>query len=413
MSELHETSTAGHSRTETFPNGQTSLSERVRSLRLTAGGPASRPRSAWLPWGLTIIALATAAVFGWRAYRLTPADVAQLPEQGTVTSEVRAPAAPGAVAPTTTAPGEVVLDAKGYIIAAHQIQLSPQVGGEITWLDPNFKEGAFYKKGDRLAELDPIIYAAKLKSAQASLRVAEVNLKQVETGSTLKEITAAKATLLSLAARLELSRIDERTKFLAGPGTSREEKAKATVQKALDQAAHDAQKETLAKVEVALEEQRLIARANVLKAQADVEEAEKQVQNCTILAPTTGIVLSKKTELGGYVNPQAFGAAGFLCEMADLRDLEVELDIQERDINRVKPGQRCRIMPEAGQRDEDFLKTHPEGYLGSVSRRMPVANRSKGAITVRVKVEVPAQEKSGEHLLPDMGVMVWFFKEDK
>ena len=46
------------------------------------------------------------------------------------------------------------LEAKGYVIAAHQIQISPQVGGEIVWLDPNFKEGAIYKKGDKLAEFE-------------------------------------------------------------------------------------------------------------------------------------------------------------------------------------------------------------------------------------------------------------------
>lgn len=413
MNDLHDSSTSSLGGSERFPDGQVSLSERVRSLRLTAGSPAARPRSAWLPWGVTVIALATAGVFGWRAYRLTPAEAAPLTQRAPVGEEVRPPAPANAVTPTTTAPGEVVLDGKGYVIAAHQIQISPQVGGEVIWLDPNFKEGAFYKKGDRLAELDPVIYAAKLHSAQAALRVSEVNLEQVETGSTLKEITAARATLLSLEAKLELSRIDERNKNLAGPASSREDKEKATVQKALDQAAHDAQKETLARLELALAEQRLVARANVFKAQADVEEAQKQVQNCTIRAPTTGIVLTKKTELGGYVNPQAFGAAGSLCEMADLLDLEVELDIQERDINRVKSGQRCRIMPEAGQRDPEFLKTHPEGYFGTVSRRLPVANRSKGAITVRVKVEIPAHEKGGEHLLPDMGVMVWFFKEDR
>jgi hypothetical protein len=42
---------------------------------------------------------------------------------------------------------------------------------------------------------------------------------------------------------------------------------------------------------------------------------------------------------------------------------------------------------------------------------MPVANRSKGAITVRVKVEIPPDEKSGEYLLPDMGVLVSFLKD--
>ena len=67
-------------------------------------------------------------------------------------------------------------------------------------------------------------------------------------------------------------------------------------------------------------------------------------------------------------------------------------------------------MPESGQRDEEFLKVHPQGYTGVVSRRMPVANRAKGAITVRVKIEIPETEKSGESLSPDMGMLVQFLK---
>ena len=63
-------------------------------------------------------------------------------------------------------------EATGYIIAAHQIQLSPQVGGEIIWLDADFKEGAIYQKGASWPEIDPVIYAAQLKSAQAALAVA-------------------------------------------------------------------------------------------------------------------------------------------------------------------------------------------------------------------------------------------------
>jgi HlyD family secretion protein len=387
-----------------------SLSDRVRSLRLKTGGPGVKPRSAWLPWGLTVISLATAGVCGWRAYLLSPADAALPAEQAGSGGDNPSSSIADVIAGSAPAAGEVALDSKGYVIAAHQIQLSPQVGGEIIWLDPNFKEGAVYRKGDRLAEVDPVIYVARVKSAQAALKAAEVNLREVETGSALQEIRAAKAQLTTMAAKLELARIDERNKRRAGAGTSRDDMEKATVQVLADQAAHEAQKETLDKLEVSLEERRLLARAQVTQAQGVLEEAQKNLKNCTITAPTTGIVLTKKAELGGYVNPLAFGAAGYLCEMADLRDLEVELDIQERDISRVKTGQRCRIMPEAGQRDESFLKTHPQGYAGVVSRRMPVANRAKGAVTVRVKVEIPPEERSGEYLLPDMGALVSFLK---
>jgi multidrug resistance efflux pump len=403
--------------------GQPSLSDRVRSLRLQSAGPPPKPRSHWFLWGLVIIVLATGGVFGWRAYRLASGSPAPTAGQtaaqaadgetkdeagksgGTLTSSSTTTSAAA-----TAATGDVVLDSKGYIIAAHQIQLSPQVGGEIIWLDPNFKEGAVYKKGEKLAEVDPVIYAAQLDSAQAALNVAHTNLTQVETGSTLQDIEAAKAQLQNLSAKLEMSRIDERYDVAAGIAVSMHDKEKASAQVKVDQSAVEVQKATLLKLQVSLVEQRAVAKAQVLSAQAAVQQASKQLKNCTIVAPTTGIILSKKAELGGYVNPLAFGAAGYLCEMADLKDLEVELDIQERDISRVTSGQRCRIVPEAGQHDEAFLKTHPTGYAGVVSRRMPVANRAKGAVTVRVKVDIPDSEPSGEYLLPDMGVLVSFLK---
>jgi multidrug resistance efflux pump len=392
-------------------NGPDNLSERVRSLRLSGQAtPTRRGYGGLLPWLLCLLLLASTIAFGYQASRAKgEADASE----GSAASAAPGTPSAGGVTDAVASSGDVVLDGKGYVIAAHQIQLSPQVGGEIVWLDPHFKEGAFYEKGAKLAQVDPVIYDAQLKSAEAAVQSAEVNLRQVETGSTLNDIQVAKAQLVNMAAKLDLSRIDDRYNRAAIGGVARYDLDKATAQIRVDQAACEVQKETVHKLEVALEEQRLTARAQLQKARADLEQAKKQRRNCEILAPTTGLILTKKAELGGYVNPLAFGAAGYLCEMADLKDLEVELDVQERDIAHVKAGQRCRIMPEAGQKDAEFLKTHPQGYAGVVSRRLPVANRSKGAITVRVKVDFPKEEKSGEYLLPDMGVIVSFLKVEK
>jgi multidrug efflux pump subunit AcrA (membrane-fusion protein) len=85
---------------------------------------------------------------------------------------------------------------------------------------------------------------------------------------------------------------------------------------------------------------------------------------------------------------------------ADLSDLEVDLTIQERDISRVFRGQPCKVRAEA----------FPDRtYQGTVSRLMPIADRAKGAIPVRVKVSVPAEEE-GVYLKPEMGVLVTFLK---
>ncbi len=84
--------------------------------------------------------------------------------------------------------------------------------------------------------------------------------------------------------------------------------------------------------------------------------------------------------------------------MADLSDLEVELNIAEREVSKVSPGQKCKIRAEA----------FPDRvYDGVVARLMPIADRAKGAIPVRVKVSIPREEE-GVYLKPEMGVLVTF-----
>ena len=147
-------------------------------------------------------------------------------------------------------------------------------------------------------------------------------------------------------------------------------------------------------------------------AKADLEKAKWNLDNCTIIAPVSGTILKKAAEKGNIVNPIAFNISASLCDMADLSDLEVDLKIQERDIAKVKKGQECVAMPEAYQNDPDFLKIHPKGYTGKVSRLMPTADRGQGAIPVRVKLDIPKEEE-GVYLKPDMGVIVEFLKGDE
>jgi HlyD family secretion protein len=384
-----------------FRNGPASLGERVQSLRLRSGsGRGAAPRSAWLPWGFTLICVLLTMAWGYRAYRYSRPEA--------VLAAAADNPSPGNTSSSSAPVGEVALESKGYVIAAHTIQISPQVGGEIIYLDKNFREGVVFQKGTIIAIVDPISFEARVKSAKALVKVAEVNLSEVQMGgSALKEIEAARSQLSSLEAKLNISIIDERNKLGAGVGSTKDEKDKATAQVLADRAAHASQEATLAQLEKKLKERIGVAEAQLLKSKADLEDAEKQLKNCTIIAPTTGFILSKKAELGGYVNPLAFGAAGYLCEMADLGDLEIEIDVQERDLPRVFTDQVCLVMPEAYRRDDAFLKVHPRGYEGRVSRLMPTANRSKGAVPVRVAVVIPEGE-AGKYLRPDMGVIVSF-----
>jgi HlyD family secretion protein len=141
-----------------------------------------------------------------------------------------------------------------------------------------------------------------------------------------------------------------------------------------------------------------LARAEVQQARAHLKKAKWRLDNCSIRAPIAGTVLRKNAEEGNIVNPIAFNGSYSLCELADLSDLEVELCVQEREISRVFYDQHCKIRTDA------FPKRM---YDGTVSRLMPVADRAKGTITIRVKVTVPPDE-GGVYLKPEMGAIVSF-----
>src|SRR5947209_19194746 len=121
--------------------------------------------------------------------------------------------------------------------------------------------------------------------------------------------------------------------------------------------------------------------------------------NCRIHAPVDGVIMTKKAEFGSLINPVAGGVSTSLCEMADLTKLEVDLEIQERDIAKIKPCMACRVQPDAFP---------DKTYEGFYDRAMPIGNRARGIIPVRVRVVIPPAEKQGEYLKPEMAVSVNF-----
>ncbi len=394
-------------------NGTPSLGDRVRSLRLPSNTGAGRSRAGGgsLGWVLAVVLLFTTVLFAYRAYRMAPAVAPAAPAPAT--TEVTTTSASTSSDPVA-ASGDVVLQAKGYVIPAHQVQLSPKVGGMIVWLDPRFEEGAYFKEGEVLARLETVNYQAEYDHAVAALRAAEQRrdelrcFRKQEVEEAQKEMDEARANLVQMD--LELNR-NVRLSGTNAVATREYEQARYS---------RDAMARRVERLRAALEmmkegprrEKLLAAEADVEAAKADVLKAKWNLDNCEIKATISGHVLSKKAEKGNVVNPLAFNVAASLCEMADLADLEIDLSIQERDISRVADGQACTVMPEAYMNYEPFRKKHPEGYHAVVSRQMPTADKAKGAIPVRVKVHVPAGEV-GQYLKPDMGVLVSFFKLGK
>jgi HlyD family secretion protein len=419
----HEPAASGTER-----NG--SLSDRVRSLRLDdRAGKSPKPKTPYFARGLCVILLLTTVAFGYRTYRLAPSGG----EPGPRTSEV-APATSSAPSSVPTSSGAVAssgglaLQAKGYIIPAHKVQVSPKITGLIIWLNPRFEEGQRFqapKDGDPvdtdrnlLARLEDVDYRADRDHAKAALdsslqRVAEL------TRSWGDEKEQARAELSEQEANMQQLKLDaERSARLI--------RGNALAQKDLElaQYSYEATERRVRRLQIAYDlmvrgprvDKIRGAEADVELAKADLAKAQWKLDNCSISAPVSGTILTRKAEKGNLVIPSAFasdsGLSASLCDMADLSDLEVELKIQERDIASIVAGQKCSVMPEAYQNHQPFRKIHPDGYEGKVSRLMPTADRGQSAIPVRVKIVVPKDEE-GVYLKPDMGVIVNFQKMDK
>lgn len=298
-------------------------------------------------------------------------------------------------------PGSTALESQGYVIPAHQILVSPQVSGRI--LELQIEEGRRVDKGTILAKLEDIEYRADVNRATSAVQAAFERWEELRNGSRPEEKAQTKAELGE--AQVQLSQL--RSQW--------EREAELRKSNAINQQQFE---ETESKYKVM--EMRVIrlTQSNKLmelgprveqvnnasalheQAKAELAKAEWRLSNCVIRAPISGTILKKNAEEGNIVNPIAFNGSFSLCDMADLSDLEVDLNVQERDISLIFKGQKCKVRALA----------YPDRiYEGYVSRLMPIADRAKGAVPVRVKLSIPAEEE-GVYLKPEMGVTVTFLK---
>lgn len=381
------------------------LGDRVRSLRLPPEVRAHRSSSR-VSWLFCLVMTGAAATFGFLYYQQLQRNTSVAASASGAPATTAEPSAaaddpPATSTATATADGPIALEAKGYIVPRRTILVSPQVNGRL--LKVLFEEGARVKQDEVLAEVETTDYAADRDRARAVLDSAQQRLLEMRRGNRADEKLQATKELQE--AQIQLGQAEKEWKRNAA---LRETNTISQLEYEQSEAAYRALEEKVNRFAAAerlmLEgprQERIDAvEAEVKQLQAELVRAQWRLDNCTVKAPISGTILRKNAEEGNIVNPIAFNGSYSLCEMADLSDLEVELFIQERDIARVFVGQSCQVRAEA----------YPDRtYEGTVSRLMPIADRAKGAVPVRVKLTVPAAEE-GVYLKPEMGAIVTFLK---
>jgi len=259
--------------------------------------------------------------------------------------------------------GNSVLNASGYVVARRMATVSSKVTGKVEEI--LVEEGMAVKKDQVLARLDPVNLQTVLTMAERELEASRRNLAEIEV-----RLAEAKRNL---------------------------ERNEALVQRQLvSQTTLDASQ---------AEANALAARLEASKAQVKVAESQLAMRridynDLQVRAPFSGVVISKDAQPGEIVSPMSAGG-GFtrtgIATIVDMDSREIEVDVNEAYINRVKSNQRV----------EATLDAYPDQALAAhVINIVPTADRTKA--TVRVRIGFDQLES---HILPDMGIKVRFLDD--
>jgi len=303
---------------------------------------------------------------------------------------------------SVSAAGEqVVLSATGYIIAAHKIEVASKVNGRVAWIGVD--KGDKVKAGQVLVRLEDDEYRAQVTQQRGQLANLKGRELEIANGSRPQEIEKARYDVGEAKADMDNAKISlERTKQLVADGVF----AKQTLDDA--QAKYDASVAKVASLQRLLDlsvlgprkEQTTQIVGQVEQARGSLDYAQTQLDNTIIRAPITGTILDRNVERGEFITTGFVGdkgAKGYIVTMADLNDLQVELDISQNDFPRLGPVQKGTITTDA----------YPDKkYKGVIEQVSPEADRAKATVQVKVRVLKP-----DSFLRPDMNATVQFYSD--
>jgi RND family efflux transporter MFP subunit len=252
-----------------------------------------------------------------------------------------------------------VLNATGRVSAWRKAAVSTKATGRLEWL--GVQEGTRVKQGEVIARLENLDVSAARDSALANTTATRANLEQGE--AELRDAESSYKRSQDLYAKKFISESTLDT------SRARAEKAKAAVSS---------------------------LKAAIGVAEANARQAGVSVEQTLIRAPFDGIVLTKNANVGDIITPfsSATDSKGAVVNMADMETLEVEADVSEASLSKVKVGMPTEIQ----------LDAYPDvRLLGEVSRVVPTVDRTKATLLVKVKFV-----ERDSRVLPDMSSKVAF-----
>ena len=257
----------------------------------------------------------------------------------------------------------VVLNATGYVVAQRKAAIASKASGRVEWL--GVAEGSRVKAGEVIARLDSRDVAAQADAAEAGVHAARAALEE------------ARAEEREAAQQLS------RNRDLAAKGF-------------VSQAGVDTSKARFDRAAAAVSS----ARASIASAEANARNARVSVDFTLIRAPFDGVILSKSANVGDMITPfsSASDSKGAVVTMADMSTLEVEADVAESSLSKVKVDQPAEIV----------LDALPDArFRGRISRMVPTVDRAKATVMTKVRFD-----ELDPRILPEMSAKVAFLTQE-
>ncbi len=259
--------------------------------------------------------------------------------------------------------GFTALNATGYVVAQRKAAVASKATGRLEWL--GVVEGSRVKANEVIARLESNDVHASQDQAAAGVNVARANLEQGN--AELREANAALKRSRELVEKKYISASSHDT------AVARAAKAKASIAS---------------------------LKAAIVAAQANLNVAKVGVDQTVIRAPFAGVVLTKSANIGDIVTPfsSAVDSKGAVVTMADMSTLEVEADVAESSLAKIRVGMPCEIQ----------LDAIPDmRFAGSIDRTVPTVDRAKATLLVKVRFKV-----LDPRILPDMSAKVAFLDKE-
>ena len=357
-----------------------------RTARATSGGEPPAWARRYIVIGIVVVVVLG---LGTLAYRMLSRDVPEV-------EVTRASAESSDV-------GGTVLSATGYIVAHHTINVNSKVTGRLAWI--GVEKGDKVKEGQVLVRLEDDEFRASYEQAKGALDNARAYLEELEHGSRPEEIRQAQHNLDEARATLLNDKLTlDRTKELSAGGVvSRQALDDATAKFDSDQQRVNSLERASELMKIGPRPEEIArARGSVAQAQGLADYAKSQLDATVIRAPVTGTILDRTAEKGELITAQfasaaAGGPQGSVVSLADLNDIQVELDIAQSDFARLGPKQKGIVTVDA----------YPDRkYNGEIAQISPEANRQKATVQVKVQVLNP-----DEYLRPEMNATVKFLAD--